>query len=253
MQILTLQVAANIGFTRLVTAMTVLGVVALTVSACSSPPSASTAGGAAGAVSSSNAESPSTASSTADASPPPASSAPASALACVPGDWAAEMPGFVKVFQTPGKPEYVAGSYTFTFADDFTFTGSGNDVTFRLSIDDGFVDVHNSWTEDGLWATATDSMTFNEVLTITGYPGKIDPDDLTLISGVPSTALVVLVGGGWIPGERFGMVNGSMRTPPLSDEGGPISAIGYVDCESDRMELWVEGSGWNGNFSLTRP
>jgi len=176
----------------------------------------------------------------------------ASAATCLPGKWAVDMPTFVKVFQTPGNPEYLAGTYTLDLTESFTFTAAGDDVTFRLSIDDGFVDVHNSWVENGRWAAATDTMTFEEVLTMTGYPGSIDPDELALLTGVPDSALLVLVGDSWTPGERYGMVNGSLRTPPLSDEGGPIAAIGYVDCDNDLMELWVEGSGWKGNFTVRR-
>lgn len=221
--------------------------VGVTLSGCTSPEATVPNVGGGGAAATTAAP-PTPATSSAQ----PTTDSVATAASCLPGNWSVDMPTFVKVFQTPGNPEYVSGQYTMQLTEDFAFSATGDDVTFRLSIEEGFVDVHNSWVENGRWAAASDSMTFEEALTLSGYPGSIDPDELSLLMAVPDSALVVLVGDSWTPGDRYGMVNGSMRTPPLSDEGGPIAAIGYVDCANETMELWVEGSGWNGNFTVNR-
>lgn len=162
------------------------------------------------------------------------------------------MPSLVSTFQTPGDPTYVSGEYVFTFDSSGGFDAVGDDVAFRLTNKDGFVEVHNSWTEDGLWAAANNDFTFDEALAIVGFPGDMSANEFAFLLEKEETQLIALVGGTYTNVESYGLVNGSMRTPPLSDEGASITAAGYVDCPAGEMSLIVGGSGWKGEFALTK-
>lgn len=175
------------------------------------------------------------------------------ALDCVPGTWAADMPSFVSTFRTPGDPTYVSGTYTFTFARDSTeYTAVGDDVTFRLTDRDGYVDVHNSWEETGLWGAASDAVTFEEASVIVGSGVDLTKKIYAPLKGRDESELVALGGTIYRSIEAYGMVNGSMRTPPLSDEGAAIMAGGFVDCDAGAMTLIVNQTGWKGEFTLTK-
>lgn len=174
------------------------------------------------------------------------------AMDCVPGTWTTDMPSFVSTFQTPGDPTYVSGEYVFTFDTNAGFEATGDDVTFRLTNEDGFVEVHNSWTEDGLWAAANENVTFDEAMVVIGFPGDLSANEYAFLLEKEETELVALVGGTYTNVESYGLVNGSMRTPPLSDEGAAITAVGHVDCPAGEMSLIVGGAGWKGEFSLVK-
>jgi hypothetical protein len=175
------------------------------------------------------------------------------AVDCVPGVWQADMKSLMKVLQTEGNPKHRSGSYTITFSKDFSFVGKADESVFRISNADGFVDIHNSWTEDGMWGAATSEMTFEEVLLVMGSSLGAYADELTLIGGPElNDSMVLLEGIGYTPGEYFGMVNGKFRTPPLDDSGEALSAIGIVDCSAGTMQLGVNGAGWKGGFTLSK-
>jgi hypothetical protein len=176
----------------------------------------------------------------------------ASPTACVPGNWSTNMRQFVKTFQTPGKPKYQSGTYTFTFTPDYSFTAVGDDVTFRLSQKQGYVDVHNTWSESGMWGASNATTTFDEILVIQGVSYNTNAEELATVLATDESRLIAVQGQAYKAGESYGMVNGSMRTPPLSDAGTAISAVGSVDCDAGEMELIVAGTGWRGGFTLTR-
>jgi hypothetical protein len=172
---------------------------------------------------------------------------------CLPGNWEVDMDSLMQVFQIEGNPKHLSGTYELTFREDFSFAGIGDNIVFRISNPDGYVDVHNSWTEDGMWGAATSEMTFEEVLVVIGSSLGEYADEAALIGGPElNDSMVVLEGMGYKAGEAFGMVNGQFRTPPLDDSGEALSAIGIVDCTSGTMQLGVNGAGWKGGLALSK-
>lgn len=178
---------------------------------------------------------------------------PLRAVDCLPGVWQVDMDSLMQVFQTEGNPKHRSGTYTLTFREDLSFDGVGDNIVFRISNPEGFVDVHNSWTEDGMWGAATPETTFEEILVIMGSSLGDYADEVTLIGGPELTdSMVALEGMNYKAGEAFGMVNGEFRTPPIDDSGEALRAIGIVDCTAGTMQLGVNGAGWKGGLALSK-
>lgn len=148
------------------------------------------------------------------------------------------MPSYVKGLPIPGKKEYVSGTYTFNFGEDFGFSASHDDVTMRLSMKKDYVDVHNTWQESGIWINGLDSDGIDEALLTFGVPFETDAQEAMLVLGIEDPKqLVFLHGTSFTAIDSYGLVNGRVKTSQMSREGTAISAVGEVDCVKGEMSL----------------
>lgn len=191
-------------------------------------------------------ESPTPVAGVVEESPSPLSgSTPTSPGACLPGTWTARMPELVAMLPIPGGAEYLSGTYTFTFDADNTYTAEYSDVAFRMGTKKEFVDVYNTWSESGDWIGGATAQEWDAAV------GVLDLDTSTLklpnlqmMDGLLSAfqvddprSMVLIAGSSFDMIEAYGMVQGSIRTPPLSDEGAALIGIGSVDCDSGVLQV----------------
>lgn len=176
---------------------------------------------------------------------PVAGSGSTSPGSCLPGTWAVRMPEFVSFLPITGGAEYLSGTYTFTFDAANTYTAEYADVAFRMGTEKEFVDVHNTWSESGDWIGGATAQEWDAAV------GVLDLDTSTLklpnlqmMDGLLSAfqvddprSMVLIAGSSFDMVEAYGMVQGSIRTPPLSDEGAALIAIGAVDCDAGVLQV----------------
>lgn len=159
-----------------------------------------------------------------------------------------------------GQAEYLAGTYTFTFNDDNTYSADYADVSFRIGSAQEFVDVYNSWAETGSWVGGLTAEQWNPAVEELNLDeSKLKLTDLDMTDGLLSAylvddprAMVLIAGSSFTPIEAYGMVQGSIRTPPLSDEGSALIAIGTVDCEAGVIQVDTLQPNWAPMVTLDR-
>lgn len=197
----------------------------------------------------------STPTATADETPTPAmgavqespsqETAPASAGGCLPGTWTTRMPEFTAMLPIPTGAEYLSGTYTFTFDGNNTYEAEYSDVVFRMGTKKEFVDVFNSWSESGAWiAGATAEEWDAAVVALNLDTSTLKLPNLAMSDGLLSAfrvddprSMVLIAGSSFEMIEAYGMVQGTIRTPPLSDEGAALIAIGSVDCDTGVLQV----------------
>ena len=122
----------------------------------------------------------------------------------------------------------------------------------RIRMDENFVDLHTSWEESGTWVSGLESEEFDEATFNLGVQTGGSSDEMTLVLGVADPrALTVLAGTSFTSIESYAMVNGTVRTPPMSGEGEPVEAFGEVDCGLGVMTLLDAGPG-AGEFTMNK-
>ena len=180
--------------------------------------------------------------------------------ACIPGTWSARMPELVAGLPVPGGAEYLDGSYTFTFEADNSYTAEYADVSFRMGTQAEFVDVYNSWSESGSWIGGVTAEEWDAALVNLDLDtSRLKLSTLDMTDGLLSAfqvedprSMVLIAGSNFQMNEAYGMVQGQVRTPPLSDEGSAIVAIGYVDCDSGVLQVDTLLPNWAPMVTLDR-
>lgn len=191
---------------------------------------------------------------------PLAGSASTSPGSCLPGTWGVRMPEFVAFLPITGGAEYLSGTYTFTFDANNTYTAEYADVAFRMGTKKEFVDVYNSWSESGDWiggATTEEWDAALEALDLDTSALKLP--NLEMMDGLLSAfqvddarSMVLIAGSSFDMIEAYGLVQGSIRTPPLSDEGAALIAIGAVDCDAGVLQVDNLLPGGASTFTMDR-